>query len=89
MLGQPNLNVTVDRDAAARYQINVADVQDAIQTAVGGNALTQVLKARRDTTSRCAICRNTGTRRKRSRTFVCYRHPENVCRWRSSARSRG
>ena len=29
---------------AARYQINVADVQDAIQTAVGGNALTQVLK---------------------------------------------
>jgi cobalt-zinc-cadmium resistance protein CzcA len=44
VLGQPNLNVTVDRDAAARYQINVSDVQDAIQTAVGGNALTQVLK---------------------------------------------
>ena len=44
VLGQPNLNVTVDRDATARYQINVADVQDAIQTAVGGNALTQVLK---------------------------------------------
>ncbi len=44
VLGQPNLNFTVDRDAAARYQINVADVQDAIQTAVGGNALTQVLQ---------------------------------------------
>jgi cobalt-zinc-cadmium resistance protein CzcA len=44
VLGQPNLNVAVDRDAAARYQINVADVQDAIQTAVGGNALTQVLQ---------------------------------------------
>jgi cobalt-zinc-cadmium resistance protein CzcA len=44
VLGQPNLNVTVDRDAAARYQINVSDVQDAIQTAVGGNALTQVLQ---------------------------------------------
>ena len=44
VLGQPNLNLTVDRDAAARYQINVADVQDAIQTAVGGNALTQVLQ---------------------------------------------
>ncbi|MGB8769311.1 MAG: CusA/CzcA family heavy metal efflux RND transporter [Candidatus Korobacteraceae bacterium] len=41
--GQPNLNLTVDRAAAARYQINVADVQDAIQTAVGGGALTQVL----------------------------------------------
>jgi cobalt-zinc-cadmium resistance protein CzcA len=44
VLGQPNLNVTVDRKQAARYQINVADVQDAIQTAVGGNALTQVLQ---------------------------------------------
>jgi cobalt-zinc-cadmium resistance protein CzcA len=44
VLGQPNLNVTVDRQQAARYQINVADVQDAIQTAVGGNALTQVLQ---------------------------------------------
>jgi cobalt-zinc-cadmium resistance protein CzcA len=44
VLGQPNLNFTVDRDAAARYQINTADVQDAIQTAIGGNALTQVLK---------------------------------------------
>ena len=44
VLGQPNLNVTVDRRQAARFQINVADVQDAIQTAVGGNALTQVLQ---------------------------------------------
>ena len=41
--GPAHLNVTVDRRQAARYQINVADVQDAIQTAVGGNALTQVL----------------------------------------------
>ncbi|MGH9513196.1 MAG: efflux RND transporter permease subunit [Terriglobales bacterium] len=44
VLGQPNLNITVDRNAAARYQISVSDVQDAIQTAVGGTALTQVLK---------------------------------------------
>jgi cobalt-zinc-cadmium resistance protein CzcA len=42
--GQPDLNVAVDRAKAARWQINVADVQDAVQTAVGGNALTQVLK---------------------------------------------
>ena len=44
VLGQPNLNVTVDRKQAARYLINTADVQDAIQTAIGGNALTQVLQ---------------------------------------------
>jgi cobalt-zinc-cadmium resistance protein CzcA len=43
VLGQPNYNLTVDRQAAARYQINVADIQDAVQTAVGGNALSQVL----------------------------------------------
>jgi cobalt-zinc-cadmium resistance protein CzcA len=44
VLGQPNDNFVVDREQAARYQINVADIQDAIQTAVGGNALTQVLQ---------------------------------------------
>jgi cobalt-zinc-cadmium resistance protein CzcA len=47
VLGQPNLNFEVDRRQAARYQINVADVQDAIQSAVGGNALTQVLQGER------------------------------------------
>ena len=41
--GQPNLDLTIDRKAAARFGINVADIQDAVQTAVGGNALTQVL----------------------------------------------
>jgi len=43
VIGQPNLNFEVQRDQAARYGINVSDVQDAIQTAVGGSALTQVL----------------------------------------------
>jgi len=42
-LGQPNLNFTIDRKAAARFGINIADIQDAIQTAVGGNAVSQVL----------------------------------------------
>jgi heavy metal efflux system protein len=44
VIGQPNLNFTVNREKAARYQINATDVQDAVQTAVGGNALTQVLQ---------------------------------------------
>ena len=43
-MGQPNLNFEVDRKAAARYGINVADIQDAVQTAVGGNAVSQVLQ---------------------------------------------
>ena len=42
--GQPNLNLSVDREAAARFQLNVQDVQNAIQTAVGGSAVSQVLQ---------------------------------------------
>jgi heavy metal efflux system protein len=42
--GQPDLDIQVDRQKAARWGINVADVQDAVQTAVGGTALTQVLR---------------------------------------------
>jgi heavy metal efflux system protein len=44
VIGQPNLEFEVDRDAAARYGLNVADVQDAIETAVGGKAVSQVLQ---------------------------------------------
>jgi cobalt-zinc-cadmium resistance protein CzcA len=43
IIGQPNLTFTVDRKAAARWGINIADVQDAIQTAVGGGVLSEVL----------------------------------------------
>jgi len=42
--GQPNLDITIDRRQAARFGINVADIQDAVQTAVGGNAVSQVLQ---------------------------------------------
>ena len=44
LIGQPNLNFAVDRVAAARFQIDIDDVQDAIQTAVGGNTIGQVLQ---------------------------------------------
>src|SRR5579885_1018444 len=44
VIGQPNAEFTVNRDQAARYGINVADVQDAVETAVGGKAVTQVLQ---------------------------------------------
>lgn len=44
VIGQPNLEFAVDRAKAARFGINVADVQDAIETAVGGKAVTQVLQ---------------------------------------------
>jgi cobalt-zinc-cadmium resistance protein CzcA len=44
IIGQPNVNLVVNHDKADRFGINVADVQDAIETAVGGKAVTQVLK---------------------------------------------
>jgi len=44
VIGQPNLNLTVNRDRAARFGINVSDVQDAIETATGGKAVSSVLK---------------------------------------------
>jgi heavy metal efflux system protein len=58
VIGQPNLNYVVDRDAAARYGINVADIQAAIEGAVGGTIagapVTQVLdgEARYDVMAR-------------------------------------
>jgi cobalt-zinc-cadmium resistance protein CzcA len=44
VLGQPNLNLRIDRSKAARYGINVSDVQDAVETAIGGKAVSQVLQ---------------------------------------------
>jgi len=40
----PTLNFVVDRQAAARFGINASDIQDAVATAVGGNAVTQLLQ---------------------------------------------
>jgi len=44
VIGQPNLNLTVNRDKAARFGINVSDVQDSVETATGGKAVSAVLK---------------------------------------------
>jgi cobalt-zinc-cadmium resistance protein CzcA len=47
IIGQPNLNFIVDREQASRYGMSVSDVQDAIQTAVGGNTIGQILQGER------------------------------------------
>ena len=47
VMGQPNLDLVVDRAKADRYGINVADVQDAVETAVGGKAVSQILRGER------------------------------------------
>ncbi len=44
VIGQPNLQFKVDRARAARYGINVSDIQDALETDVGGKTVGQVLQ---------------------------------------------
>ncbi|MBV9978411.1 efflux RND transporter permease subunit, partial [Bradyrhizobium sp.] len=47
LLGQPNLNIKVDRDKAARYGLNAGDVNTVVQAAMGGTNATTVLEADR------------------------------------------
>ena len=47
VLGQPNLNIKVDREKTARYGLNAGDVNTVIQTAMDGNVATTVLESDR------------------------------------------
>jgi cobalt-zinc-cadmium resistance protein CzcA len=47
VLGQPNLDITIDRAKAARYGLNSGDVTAVIQAAVGGASATTVLEGDR------------------------------------------
>lgn len=42
--GMPNLNIKIDRRRLARYGLSVADVQEVIETAVGGKAATEIIE---------------------------------------------
>jgi heavy metal efflux system protein len=47
VLGQPNLDIKVDREKAARYGLNTGDVNTVIQAAMGGTTATTVLEGDR------------------------------------------
>jgi cobalt-zinc-cadmium resistance protein CzcA len=47
VLGQPNLNIAVNRAKAARYGLNAGDLNTVVQTALGGTTATTVLEADR------------------------------------------
>ncbi len=47
LVGQPQLQIVVDRSAAARYGINVQDVQDTIEAATKGRNVTEVFEGER------------------------------------------
>jgi cobalt-zinc-cadmium resistance protein CzcA len=47
VLGQPNLNITVDRAKAARYGLNTGDINNVIQAALAGTEATVILEGER------------------------------------------
>jgi cobalt-zinc-cadmium resistance protein CzcA len=47
VLGQPNLNIRVDRAKAARYGLSVSDVNNVVEAALGGAVATNLLEADR------------------------------------------
>jgi heavy metal efflux system protein len=47
LLGQPNLDIKIDREKAARYGLNTGDVNTVVQAAIGGTTATTVLEGDR------------------------------------------
>lgn len=47
VVGQQNLNVTIDRAAIARHGLNASDVHDVIETAIGGRSATEIYEGER------------------------------------------
>jgi heavy metal efflux system protein len=44
IVGQPNLEIQIDRQLCARHGVNVADVEQVVQAAIGGQAFTQMVE---------------------------------------------
>jgi cobalt-zinc-cadmium resistance protein CzcA len=47
LMGQPNLLIQVDRQACARYGLQVSDVNAVVQAAIGGQGVTKVFEGER------------------------------------------
>lgn len=47
LLGQPQLAISIDREKAARYELNVSDLTDLVETAIGGKSATMVMEGER------------------------------------------
>ena len=47
VMGQPNLNITIDRHKTARYGLNTGDINTVIQAALGGTSATTIFEGDR------------------------------------------
>ena len=57
--GLAYLQIEIDRDKIARYGINVADIQDVIETAIGGKEASKVYEGLEGLRPRRALSRST------------------------------
>ena len=64
VMGGAYLDFDIDREAAARFGLRIADIQDTIQSAVGGMNVSWTVEAWSVTRSTCAIRGNCGTIRR-------------------------
>src|SRR5690606_37165437 len=46
IVGKPYLEIDIDRDRIARYGLNIQDVQDYVETAIGGMQLSTTVEGR-------------------------------------------
>ncbi len=46
IMGKGYLEITIDREKAARYGVSVGDIQDTIEVALGGKVITQTVEGR-------------------------------------------
>ena len=96
IVGQPNLEIKVNRRACARYGINVDDVEDAIAVAIGGQAFSEMVEGKSGTTLSSACRRTSATTPATSREFRSISRDATARRgrgfrsrtWRRSSRTR-
>jgi heavy metal efflux system protein len=58
VVGQPNLNIKVDREKTARYGLNTGDVNTVIQAALGGTVATTLLEGDRQFNIQVRLAQN-------------------------------
>ena len=87
VLGQPNLNINIDREKAARYGLNVNDVNTVVQAALGGTVATTLLEADRQFGVAVRLCARISQQHRRSaqsegrgsdRNWQCVHTPERA-----------
>ena len=80
VLGQPNLNIRVDRERAARYGLNAGDINSVVQAALGGTTATTLLEADRQfrVTVRLATQYRDDIDRSATSRSACSRQPASM-----------